>query len=104
LAGAFELRNRSYATGYDSAYAMALRNDVQVVDPDVLNIDAGFWDDDTRTFTAGAWDDAGINAVHARTGHQMAYTFARVMGFGSINLAKPAIAAVGSASFAECMK
>lgn len=105
LAGAFELQNRSYVTGYDSAVAMALRNKVQSVDPEILDVEPGFWNDSQGSFLpAAGWDEPGINAVRARTGHEMSYTFARVMGFANIDLAKPAIAAVGSASYAECMK
>jgi Flp pilus assembly protein TadG len=105
LAGAFELRSGSHQTGYDSAAAMAVRNKVQKVDPNVISIEPGFWDDGARTFTpAGAWDVSGVNAVRARTGHQMGYTFARVMGFTNIDLAKPAVAAVGYSSITTCVK
>lgn len=103
LAGAYELMNET-DFGEDSAVAMAVRNKVQAVSPNVVSVEAGFWDDDARTFTPATWTTPGVNAVRAVTGHQMGYTFARVMGFTNIDLTKPAVAAVGSATFAQCVK
>lgn len=105
LAGAMEIRDQRPDQGEAEARAIAAMNKVQATDPDVVSVEPGFWDDDARAFTpAGSWNTPNLNAVRAVTRHRMGYTFARVMGFDEITLSKPAVAAVGSATWAECMK
>src|SRR5690606_29746559 len=71
------------------------------------SVEPSFGGDETRSFSSPGgttWSTPGINAVRARTGHEVSDPCARVLGFAGASLTKPAVAAVGSATSANCVK